>query len=92
MTSDKRISQHQDLQNAREMGSDHRKVSGRSCHVACNAVLSQACTHGLFALVTNFRVRLMKLPRLFFSSALFLAARSDHLKSASELSGRLANR
>ena len=38
------------------------------------------------------RARCTKFPRLPSSSALFLATRSDHLKSASELSGRVLSR
>ena len=38
------------------------------------------------------RARLMKLPRLASSSELFLAVRSDHLKSVSEVSGLLLSR
>lgn len=34
----------------------------------------------------------MKFPRLLFSSALFFAARSDHLKSVSDASGRFPSR
>mmetsp|Transcript_302 Transcript_302/g.941 ORF Transcript_302/g.941 Transcript_302/m.941 type:complete len:303 (+) Transcript_302:504-1412(+) len=40
----------------------------------------------------KLRALRMKLPRLLLSSALFLAARSAHLKSVSEASGRLPSR
>ena len=49
--------------------------------------------HGLPYLVAmKVRARLMKLPRLASSSELFLAVRSDHLKSVSEVSGLLLSR
>lgn len=38
------------------------------------------------------RARLMKLPRLASSSELFLAVKSDHLKSVSDVSGLLLSR
>lgn len=38
------------------------------------------------------RARLIKLPRLASSSLLFLAVRSLHLKSVSDVSGRLLSR
>ena len=45
-----------------------------------------------YLVAMKVRARLMKLPRLARSSELFLAVRSDHLKSVSEVSGLLLSR